>query len=84
MIKKLYTVYDKKAQNCLGIFPANNDLVAIRDFSQTCSYKDEKNMINKFPEDYNLLCLGEFDEETGVITNQIRTIAEAVEYATKE
>lgn len=78
MIKKLYAVYDKKAESELGIFEQPNDLVAIRDFSQACA-KDES-PIRKFAEDYELRCLGQIDTETGIITPDVKTIAQATEY----
>ena len=78
MIKKLYSVYDKKANATLGVFEQPNDLVAIRDFSMLCK-KDDTPLV-KFPEDYCLMALGELDQETGIITSSVKTIAEAKEY----
>lgn len=78
MIKKLYSVYDKKGNNTLGVYEQVNDLVAIRDFSLLC--KKEDSFICKFPEDYCLMTLGEIDQETGIITPYVKTIAEAKEY----
>lgn len=78
MTKKLYSVYDKKGQNTLGVYEQVNDLVAIRDFSLLC--KKDDTPICKFPEDYSLLALGEIDQETGVITSGVKTIAEAKDY----
>ena len=78
MIKKLYSVYDKKGTNTLGVYEQVNDLVAIRDFSLLC--KKDDTPIAKFPEDYALLALGELDQETGIITSSVKTIAEAKDY----
>lgn len=80
MIKKIYAVYDKKAQTELGLFEQPNDLVAIRDFSQACANKDSQ--IAKFAEDYELMSLGSIDTETGVITSDVKTIALAKDYVT--
>lgn len=84
MIKNLYTVYDKKAKSGLAVFEQPNDLVAIRDFSRVCEQNDKDNMIARFAEDYALLCLGKYDSETGTITQDIRTIAEATDYVKKD
>lgn len=84
MIKKLYTVFDKKANNGLAIFESNNDLVAIRDFSHIVANKTENNMIATYPDDYCLKYLGQYDTETGVIIPEVRVIAEAVEYQAKQ
>ena len=78
MIKKLYSVYDKKANTTLGVFESTNDLVAIRDFSQICNNKDSQ--IAKFADDYQLMCLGEINTETAVIAPDVRVIAQATEY----
>lgn len=78
MIKKLYTVFDKKAQTTLAVFESTNDLVAIRDFSQICTNKESQ--IAKFAEDYQLMCLGELNTETGIIVSDVRIIAQAKEY----
>lgn len=82
MIKKIYAVYDKKAKSELGLFEHPNDLVAIRDFSQLCA--KEESPVCKFAEDYELRCLGQIDTDTCVITSDVKTIAEAVEYAKKD
>lgn len=79
MIKRLYSVYDKKAKATLQVFEMPNDLVAMRDFSQLCVKEDCQ--IAKFKEDYTLLCLGELDTETGVIKSEVREIAKAEDYA---
>ena len=79
MIKRLYSVYDKKAKTTLQVFEMPNDLVAIRDFSQLCVKEDCQ--VCKFKEDYTLLCLGELDTETGVIKSEVREIAKAEDYA---
>lgn len=79
MIKKLYAVYDKKAETELGLFEQPNDLVAIRDFSQVC--KNKEHQIAKFAEDYCLISLGTIDTTTMQIVSDVKTIAEAKEYA---
>lgn len=79
MIKKLYAVYDEKAQTTQPVYEQANDLVAIRDFSMLCQ-NEKVDMIRKFPEDYALLCLGELDTDTGKIIPNVRQIAKASEY----
>lgn len=80
MIKKLYSVYDKKAENCLAIFEQPNDLVALRDFSRACTDKRENNVIAEYPDDYCLKSLGEFDSQSGEIKSDVKIIAEAKDY----
>lgn len=81
MIKKLYSIYDKKAQSTLQVFELPNDLVAIRDFSQICTNKESQ--IAKFAEDYSLMCLGELNTETGVIASDVRVVAQAKDYVSE-
>ena len=57
----IYTMYDKVAVQCGTIGLARNDEAALRDF-----YKGMEGQKN---EDYTLLGLGEFNDETGEITN---------------
>lgn len=85
MNKNLYSIYDKKAGACLGIFECPNDLVALRDFSQTCSYKPEKdiNRIAQYAEDYELLRLGKYNTATGEIEADKQVLASATDYVNK-
>ena len=82
MIKKLYVIYDKKAEAEMGIFEHPNDLTAIRDFSQLCQNKEHQ--ICKFAEDYCLCCIGTIDTTTMAIVSDVKTVAEAKDYAISE
>lgn len=62
----LVSVLDKKAEAFGPVFTSRNTAIATRDFSQACN--DKQSNINKFPEDYCLVLLGEFNEEKGIIT----------------
>nr|QJB20854.1 MAG: nonstructural protein [Microvirus sp.] len=66
MIHKLYSVRDSKAEYFEGIFPAKTHGEAERGF--TTAVNDPKSTISKFPEDYDLYYLGEFDDHTGKIS----------------
>lgn len=63
----LYQVYDREAETTLGpIFPVNKDGAAIRQFNELLT--DEKGAPGQHPKDFDLLCLGTHESETGVIT----------------
>lgn len=47
-------------------FTAASDAVAIRDFRIACNKKDT--LLYASPKDFDLMCLGSFDPELGVIT----------------
>lgn len=47
-------------------FTAASDAVAIRDFRIACNHSDS--LLYACPKDFDLMCLGSFDPELGVIT----------------
>lgn len=79
MNKKIFAIKDKKS-NYLEIFTAPNELVAIRDFSSTCTKPETP--LYLYPSDYCLACLGDWNLESGMITAcEPKVIAEAEQYA---
>lgn len=71
---KIYAIKDLK----LGFEPpfcrANNEL-AIRDFQSAFKFGPEPNRFKQFPADYELWCLGEFDQNNGIITSKIEFVS---------
>jgi len=65
MVKFLFSVYDSKAQAYANPFTSVTQQVAIRDFTQAA--RDENSQLCKFPGDFTLVELGEFDDETAVM-----------------
>lgn len=64
----LYSIHDSKAEQYAPPFLARNNGEATRMFSQAVNNRDDQNMLNKYAEDYTLVYIGEFNNETGVIT----------------
>lgn len=62
---KLFTVYDSKAEAYLVPFYERTTGLAIRAFSSASNEKEHQ--FNRFPADYTLFELGEFDELTAEI-----------------
>lgn len=60
MQTKMYTIYDKVAQEAGPTFHAKNDGIALRSFNDAI-----KN--SPYPEDFQLFCLGTFEPEKMVI-----------------
>lgn len=60
MIQKIYTVFDKVAEEAGPPFTAINDGVAIRSYAKIMGQVADTN-------DYSLLCIGEYNTETGAI-----------------
>lgn len=69
MILKSYSVYDNKAVAFLPPFFMFNDAVACRAFSDAVN--DPSHQFHKNPTDYNLFCVGSFDDSTGVLVTQV-------------
>lgn len=62
----LYAVHDIKAGNYYPPLVAANAMVAARDFQTRV--REENSLLNKFPEDFDLVEVGVWDMETGIIT----------------
>ncbi len=77
---KLFTVHDTKAKLYQNPMFMKTAVEALRAFEQGC--KDEKTNLNKYPEDYTLVEIAEFNEENGVITPylQLKELSKATDY----
>lgn len=63
MVQKVYSIRDAKAEYFTQPFFKKTHGEAERDFTMLC--QDEKSSINKFPEDYDLYFIGEYDDQSG-------------------
>lgn len=63
MTHKVFTVYDSKAESFLTPFHMRNRGEAIRAFTE--SVNDPKTSFNRWPSDFTLFEIGEFDETKG-------------------
>lgn len=63
---KLFTTHDSKAKAYLQPFFMRSKGEAIRGFSELAN--EEGHQFKKYPEDFTLFYLGEYNEETGIIT----------------
>jgi len=66
MIKFMFSVYDSKARVYGNPFMSPRQETAVRDF--TAAVRDSSTQLNKFPEDFTLVEIGEFDDETCTFT----------------
>lgn len=69
MINYLYALHDLKT-TYMAPMMAKTDDEAIR--SITHAYREGNTMLSKFPADFRLYCLGEYNVETGKITADSR------------
>lgn len=67
---KAYAIYDSKAEAYLTPVFMPNDGTAIRAISDKLLENNTDNNLWRHAEDYTLFCVGEWDEEDGLITGQ--------------
>lgn len=67
MKQKIFSVYDSKVNSYLNPFFTNHAGNALRDFERVAN--DIQTQVGQFPADFTLFEIGEFDTETGVISN---------------
>lgn len=63
---KLFSVYDSKAEAYLPIFQSATIGTAIRTFEQAVN--EESSPFHKHAADYTLFMIGEYDEQTGIVS----------------
>lgn len=62
----MYAVYDRKASVFARPFCSPNDAMAMRSFR--AARQDPATELSKFPEDFTLYRLGDFDDDSGEVT----------------
>lgn len=62
---KLYSIQDKQVNTHGRIFQMHNDTLAKRFYEEMQQEKDSN--FQKYPQDYKLVCLGTFNQESGEI-----------------
>lgn len=62
----ILSIYDKKAEEYGPLFLARTDAVGARIFADAIT-KGENSNLRSHPEDFALMALGQFDEETGAL-----------------
>ena len=73
---KVYGIYDRCVMGYITIFTERDDKVADRNFK--IALTDEHNMMSKTPEDYRLVKLATYDEQTGIFENEKENIYDGV------
>ena len=80
-MRLLIAVFDRKAEVYGEVYNAVSRAVAIRDFEAACNMPDSK--FAKWPEDFQLVSVGEFDPVTGHIESwEPKVISEALDHIT--
>lgn len=77
---KIYAIYDQATEAYGQPFFVKSQGQAVRSFKEECENKESQ--FNKHPADYELWYIGEYDEETAVITKNIpERVARAQDFA---
>lgn len=69
----IYAIRDLKANKYQQPWLAINDEVAIRQFKTLC--QDKSTLFGNYPEDFDLMKLGEYSEDNGSIVSDVTSIA---------
>nr|WAE43599.1 MAG: nonstructural protein [Microviridae sp.] len=64
---RLYAVRDLKVGGFNNPYSFINDAVAVRSFESLVNEQSSASMIAKYPGDYDLFCIAEFDQDSGII-----------------
>lgn len=65
LVRKLFTVYDVKAEVHFPPFACGTTAEALRQFESLLKSPDS--ILSKYPADYRLFCVGDFHVDTGVV-----------------
>lgn len=65
MILKIFTVYDSKVESYFPPFFERSKGGALRAFEQSCN--DASHIFSKYPQDYCLFEIGEYDDQNATI-----------------
>lgn len=68
----MYSIRDKKAGIFIGPFFVRHEIDAIRRCLGAMS--DSASLLTQYPEDYDLWCLGKFNDENGDFQSEIKLI----------
>lgn len=75
----IYTIRDTKLGSSVQIFPAANDLTAMRQFQDIVNATG--NVVNSHPEDYTLHHIGFWNDDTDeIVGHSPKQLAHAKEY----
>lgn len=63
MLLKVYSIHDRKAEIFNRPFMESNEVIAIRNVER--AFLDPNSAFHQFPNDFELVCLGSYDDLTG-------------------
>lgn len=83
---KVYSLFDRKLREYGALVIMNNDDACRRGLAQSFqNSKGQESTIDQYPEDFDCMCLGSFDPESGVINPETpRLVFNCAELRAKE
>ena len=77
---RIYAIKDDKSQTWQGSYAFVNDAIAIREFDS--AFKQGKlGLMNQYPEDFSLYCLGSYEDSTGKVTGDLQLVKNFADFA---
>ena len=77
---RIYAIKDDKSQTWQGCYAFVNDPIAIREFDS--AFKQGKlGLMNQYPEDFSLYCLGSYEDGTGKLTADLMLVKNFADFA---
>lgn len=73
MVQKIFNVYDCKAEHYNNPFFLRTRGEALRGFQEVCN--DPQSQISKYPADFTLFEIGEYDQVTGKISLHVAPVS---------
>lgn len=74
MLSNIYSIYDVKSGLYGPAMTFVNDATAIRSFQEMLTSPDQNSLLSLYPADYILFCVGEYNQETGLIKPHVAPI----------
>lgn len=78
MVKKVFSVYDNKAEAFLQPFFADTTGVALRSIGDAIA--DSSHPFGKYTADFTLFCLGTFNDSTGALVEDKQSLGCLIEF----
>lgn len=66
-MSRVYSIFDKKTEEWSTPFFQTHDVTALRSFREAVLTDDPNNMLKKYPKDFTLYYIGDWNNETGIL-----------------
>lgn len=73
-MKKIYCIYDKASKTFSGVTADYNEQTITRGLTDVVNNNNSTSLFNLHPQDFELICLGDFDDETGAIIPHVEKV----------